>query len=102
MGKIRTVRIANKLLIFDGIGPLRYLDLKTNITTVMKTAKPYKVDYSPALFYVGDTAGSPDYGAYSAASPPGKYHSIVTIPSTGPSRVARVYDGQVFYHKRYI
>lgn len=34
MGKVRTIQLADTLLILDGVGPLRYVDLTNNTVRV--------------------------------------------------------------------
>lgn len=39
VGKIRTLRLGDKLIIFDGKGPIRTLDLVTNKVHIYKTLR---------------------------------------------------------------
>lgn len=36
VSKVETARLGNKLFIFDGVGPLKYVNLKTNKLKVYK------------------------------------------------------------------
>lgn len=45
MGKVRTVQVDNRLIIADGVGPLRYLDLDTNKVHVYPGKMKFKLKY---------------------------------------------------------
>lgn len=44
MPKVRTLQINDRLIIMDGVSPLRYVDLTTNKVHVYK--KPKKIKYA--------------------------------------------------------
>jgi len=43
--KVKTVQIGNKLIIANGVDPLRYVDLATNKVHVYKEHKPFTFYY---------------------------------------------------------